>query len=426
MSTEEEGVREKYCGWFDVLTTPLNACSLETYFPLLRDDGSDNQSAHIPLIVGCYQLNESSPVDPEDADAASSSAASSRCGELRLHMIPTPSTSKTEMQFGDAACVLQMESGVLDGKWKRRRKNNQSDAVECANGTPLFASACASGSIHIHGLQNNITDSNTNTTSWSLNHFASTYGQNDTGLCLALAWNDYLNNNGDQIVSSYSKGEVAIHQVSYSGDTNEVPKLEETHRWNAHTLFGCPSEVWTCSFLRGAESVVLSGADDCSMKVWDIRQTQRPVHKVGDAEFEAGVTAISSHPSLDGIFAVGSYDEHVRLYDYRKINEPLSKVSVGGGVWRIKWHPSTWSGKSSCRGKLLVAAMHGGCRVVNFPSLNGDVEEYTIEEADVISEFTAHESMAYGADWISFGTSELEAAASCSFYDRKAFIWDSS
>jgi len=161
------------------------------------------------------------------------------------------------------------------------------------------------------------------------------------------------------------------------------------------------------------------------MKVWDIRQTQRPVHKVGDTEFEAGVTAISSHPSLDNIFAVGSYDEHVRLYDHRKMNEPLCKVSVGGGVWRIKWHPSTWSGERSSRGKLLVAAMHGGCRVVNFPSLNDNLTEYyTTEEAEILSEFTAHESMAYGADWISFGSSELEASASCSFYDRKAFIWD--
>jgi diphthamide biosynthesis protein 7 len=418
MSTQEEKG-----GWFDALTTPLNACSLETYFPITRDDGinsSSDKPSDVPLVVGCYQLNKSSQSDPEDPDTASSSAGSSRCGELRLHMIPTPSTSKTEMQFGDAACVLQMESGVLDGKWKRRRKNNQT-AVEI----PLFASACASGSIHIHGLEKNMsTDSTTDTTSWSLNHLASTDGQIDTGLCLALAWNDYLNESEDQIVSSYSNGEVAIHQVSYHGDTNKVPKLEETHRWNAHTLFGCPSEVWTCSFLRGAENVVLSGADDCSMKVWDIRQTQRPVHKVGDREFEAGVTAISSHPSLDNIFAVGSYDEHVRLYDYRKMAEPLSKVPVGGGVWRIKWHPSTWSGESSCRGKLLVAAMHGGCRIVNFPSLDGGVEEYTAEEADVLSEFTAHESMAYGADWISFGSPELEAAASCSFYDRKAFIWE--
>ena len=265
MSQEKEG-GEKSCGWFDVLNTNLNACSLETYFPIPRDDGisdsgGSNIPSDIPLVVGCYQLNESSQVDPEE-DTTSSSVGSSRCGELRLHMIPTPSTSKTEMQFGDAACVLQMESGVLDGKWKRRKKTKQSDVEE----TPLFASACASGNIHIHSLEKNASTDSTNTTTlWSLNHFTSTDAQSDTGLCLALAWNDYLNESEDQLVSSYSNGEVAIHQISYCGDTNDAPKLEETHRWNAHTLFGCPSEVWTCSFLRGAENVVLSGADDVSI-----------------------------------------------------------------------------------------------------------------------------------------------------------------
>lgn len=263
MSTQEE-VGEKSLGWFDVLNTPLNACSLETYFPVPRDDGISGNSdipSDIPLVVGCYQLNESSQVIRE-ADTASSSVGSSRCGELRLHMIPAPSTSKTEMQFGDAACVLQMESGVLDGKWKRRRKTKENNRKE----TPLFASACASGNIHIHSLEKNTSTESTDTTTlWSLNHFTSTDVQSDAGLCLALAWNDYLNESEDQIVSSYSKGEVAIHQISYCGDTNEAPMLEETHRWNAHTLFGCPSEVWTCSFLRGVENVVLSGADDVSI-----------------------------------------------------------------------------------------------------------------------------------------------------------------
>jgi hypothetical protein len=266
MSTLKEMVEKDCCCWFDAVTTPLNACSLETYFPIPRDDDikiniscSSDMPSDIPLVVGCYQLNESSSLDP---DTASSSTSSSRCGELRLHMIPTPSTSKAEMEFGDAACVLQMESGVLDGKWKRRRiSNNQSKEIQSTK-TPLFASACASGSIRIHGLQKNkSTDSTTNSTSWSLNHLTSSEAESDSGLCLSLAWNDYLNESEDQIVSSYSTGEVAIHQVSY-GDRNETPKLEETKRWNAHTLFGCPSEVWTCSFLRGAENVVLSGADD--------------------------------------------------------------------------------------------------------------------------------------------------------------------
>jgi diphthamide biosynthesis protein 7 len=229
----------------------------------------------------------------------------------------------------------------------------------------------------------------------------------------------------DQIVSSYSDGTVALHDVSCAPSANEdsTPynfSIKETQRWNAHTMFGCPSEVWTCSFLRGNAHVVMSGADDCSLKIWDIRQTQRPTHKIGNSEFESGVTAISAHPALSHIFAAGSYDEYVRIYDHRKVDEPMTKFRVGGGVWRIKWHPSAHN-----HGKMLVAAMHGGCRVVNIPTL--DTQSGTgADDVEILSKFTAHESMAYGADWICYGQSlaSCEAAASCSFYDRQAFIWN--
>ena len=158
----------------------------------------------------------------------------------------------------------------------------------------------------------------------------------------------------------------------------------------------------------------------CSLKIWDIRQTQRPTHKIGDSEFEAGVTAISSHPVLDHIFAAGSYDEYVRIYDNRKMDQPMTKVCVGGGVWRIKWHPSC--GDDESHGKMLVAAMHGGCRVVNVPALNAH-SDGDVDNVEILSKFTAHESMAYGADWVWSGHSSCAAAASCSFYDRQAFIW---
>lgn len=265
MSTSQE--------WFDELTTPLNACSLETYFPIPRDDDiscsdSSNILSDIPLVVGCYQLNDSPNTESgDDADSKTSAAAttssSSRCGELRLHMISQPSASKAEMKFGDASCILQMESGILDGKWKRRKRNDSNEQTTTTQNaqSPLFASACASGRIHIHSLTKK--KSIVNSTP-CLTHLASSEVQDDSGLCLSLAWNDYLNESDDQIVSSYSKGEVAIHQVSYSeDDTNETKlQLEEVNRWKAHTLFGCLSEVWTCSFLRGVENAVLSGADD--------------------------------------------------------------------------------------------------------------------------------------------------------------------
>jgi hypothetical protein len=89
---------------------------------------------------------------------------------------------------------------------------------------------------------------------------------------------DTPNNKPDQILSSFSNGTVALHRVvaesrelsdeacGCEGDNNWNSSIcvEETHRWNAHHMFGCPSEVWACSFLRGNANVVLSGADDVS------------------------------------------------------------------------------------------------------------------------------------------------------------------
>jgi len=421
--------------WFDRLITPLNSCSLETYTPIRNEpptgeisdckiitenDGDDM----IPLIIGCYQLNEQQNDTASEEESDTIQKSSSRSGELRLYMISSPSTttttlSSTSIKFGNAYDVVQMESGVLDGKWRRR---------QCK--PAIYASACASGRIHLHSLEKNNSQQK-----WTLSHLTSSDESNNNALCLSLAWNDFINTatnddtnikSEDQIVSSYSNGTVALHKVATTtinnDESQDVVSIEETQRWNAHTMFGCPSEVWTCSFLRGNENVVLSGADDVTLKVWDVRQTQRHIHKIGESEFDAGVTAISSHPSIDHVFAVGSYDEYVRIYDYRKMDQPMSKVHVGGGVWRIKWHPSCYNreeeGDTSHSGKMLVAAMHGGCRVVNMPILGGDDGD----DVEILSQFTAHESMAYGADWIS--SNKCEVVSSCSFYDRQAFMWN--
>lgn len=89
----------------------------------------------------------------------------------------------------------------------------------------------------------------------------------------------------------------------------------------------------------------------------------------------------------------------------------------------MKWHPVTPN-------RMLVAAMHGGCRVINFGGgsfecVEGALTWSSSKDSSVMSsaaesfynpetggaikagmkykrtkEFTAHESMAYGADWL--------------------------
>lgn len=310
--------------WFDQISISLNACSLETFAPIpdgpiqRAEDSNIIICDAIPLIIGCYQLNETSssegstagelsiapPEDDsgDDVSALKTTAAagtahvekSSRRGELRLYMIPSTSSSsytslesdardKNTFRFTDAACVVNMESGVLDGKWRRRRCNTRRGSIDGRCETkPIFASACASGKLHLHSLEKN-----NSPPSWVLSHLASSDEPSPgdgVSLCLSLAWNDFLGVDGgdcpneqrDQIVSSYSNGTLALHTITAelgktseeAGDTFHVNRrtnavcIEETHRWKAHEMFGCPSEVWTCSFLRGDDNVVLSGADD--------------------------------------------------------------------------------------------------------------------------------------------------------------------
>jgi len=54
--------------------------------------------------------------------------------------------------------------------------------------------------------------------------------------------------------------------------------------------------------------------------------------------------------------AYGSYDERLRLVDVRSLRQEGAEYrTVGGGVWRAKWHPH----RDDCRGPA-GAPLHGG------------------------------------------------------------------
>jgi diphthamide biosynthesis protein 7 len=467
--------------------------------------------------------------DHETNKESCSTTFSTRSGCLLLHMIPTsnhntslspssslsssPSPSSSHpsviqppphhLAFGNKKThEINTTSGILDGKWYQRSSIPFGGDGHSISSSYMYCTATASGAIDIYRLKQirnhddaiakyddddddddeyelsliassllYYTDSNTNGNTNGHNNSSS--DDNDHGLALSLAWDESIatniHSNSTRIVSSYSKGSLAIHNVNlitsplplplplplpsssssssssspssslattnkYSTTntttttttTNDAPliQLEETHRWDAHTLFGCAAEVWTVCFASNKhystyEDVVISGGDDCKMKLWDLRSNiKKPMQCIGEEEFNAGVTAVTYHPCLEHVFCSGSYDESIRLWDMRKMNTPLSRIEVGGGVWRVKWHPKQ-------KTKLLIGAMHGGCRVVDVPFLSSyaaeEIEDNS-HEMEIVKEFVEHKSMAYGADWI-YLDGQYEASASCSFYDRQAFIW---
>lgn len=95
---------------------------------------------------------------------------------------------------------------------------------------------------------------------------------------------------------------------------------------------------------------------------------------------------------------------------------PLDEVAIGGGAWRVKWHPSP-----SRSNDLLVACMHDGFKVVSF----SQEEEKGGWKSEVRGRFDGHESLAYGVDW-SYGTKESGGdtlVGSASFYDHLVHLW---
>ena len=426
----------------DYRETPLNACSLETFCGPKNID-QDSEDRPIPLCLGCYQLNEST---------------GNREGRLDLYAVPVGDKNKHQNKKGGIESFGALPPltifggdgdgeipapGVLDGKWSNHPRYDASGG----GFQNYYATAHANGEIWVHEIRSNSNNPQQTAFEAGLAGKAASPSSNE-GLCLALAWesplygtdeNDCTNNSifDTRIISSYSDGHTAIHRVRGQQPLNETIgksaalELELEHHWDSHKIFTCPAEVWCANFID--TNTVVTGGDEGSWKVWDLRQplTGKPVYH-GKDDFGAGVTVLAPHPKNPRLLAVGSYDETVAVFDLRKSvgcsssssnrrpDELYHSNSLGGGIWRCKWHPFDHN-------KLLVAAMHGGCVVGGFEGLYGTNGEERSEFSKVgfriQKEFKLHKSMAYGIDWLS-SSSGIETAASCSFYDKAMYLWN--
>jgi diphthine methyl ester acylhydrolase len=115
-----------------------------------------------------------------------------------------------------------------------------------------------------------------------------------------------------------------------------------------------------------------------------------------------GIGQPSDKLSLPLLFVWNVDDESISLFDMRFLSQrtPMFKTdNLGGGIWRMKWHPYD-------QNRMLVAAMHAGCRVLNFyGEPDGSHDPFSADTPKLVTDkctkaFTEHESMAYGADWL--------------------------
>ncbi|KAJ7254105.1 WD40 repeat-like protein [Mycena haematopus] len=362
--------------------------SVDTTFPADSVEFCPHPAAPHVLVCGTYNLERNTIV--------SEGSKQKRTGQCLVYKVEPP-LSASEATLREIQAIDL--PAVLDMKWCHRSESS----------SPLLGIADSEGNISLHEWKENQLES----------HSSISCAPSDV-LCLSLDWSNRRHHTWDSLhlmsrnpnyglLSALGSLIVSLSNGSLCHLSPNESGLSITDSWHAHDF-----EPWIAAWDYWDSSIIWSGGDDLKLKGWDIRQGySHPTFT--NKRFDAGITTIQSHPHIENEFAVGSYDNTIRLFDKRKPLLPVTQVDVGGGAWRVKWHPS-----ADRKRDLLVACMHDGFKVIRFAELDGAA----LDGGEVVKRFDSHTSLAYGADWSFADSSGGETLiASCSFYDHTLRLW---
>uniref|UniRef100_A0A6N2KWW4 Uncharacterized protein n=2 Tax=Salix viminalis TaxID=40686 RepID=A0A6N2KWW4_SALVM len=117
-----------------------------------------------------------------------------------------------------------------------------------------------------------------------------------------LSWNKYTRNH---IASSDYEGIVTVWDVTTRQSIMEYEEHEK--------------RAWSVDFSRTEPSMLVSGSDDCKVKIWSTKQEA----SVLNIDMKANICSVKYNPGSSIHVAVGSADHHIHYYDLRNISQPL-------------------------------------------------------------------------------------------------------
>ncbi|KAJ2369754.1 hypothetical protein H4S01_000803 [Coemansia sp. RSA 2610] len=327
------------------------------------------------FLVGTYQLLQSGNANVPQEELSSKDAK--RVG--RIYVCDVVEKGEHNVRIVERQRIDT--SAIFDIKW----------SYNLVSGRELAGVAYADGTLGVFAA-------NSQSDSAYLSNVCATEQPATESMCCSLDWSNRLSpSNTPHIVTSQSDGSLNLLQFSES-------KLEVASQWQGHDM-----EAWISAFDYWNTNVVYSGGDDARLKGWDMRiAPHTPTFNLG--RHQAGVCSIQSNFHRENVLATGSYDENVFIWDTRNMRAPVSEFNVGGGVWRLKWHPEISS-------RLLVGAMYNGFHILDVAST-----------VNLSTSFMEHASIAYGADWCQTrdGKSKGWLVGTSSFYDHVTHIWRDS
>ncbi|KAF8604958.1 WD40 repeat-like protein [Ceratobasidium sp. AG-I] len=359
-------------------STGRTICSLDTELPADSVEFCPRDGSRQVLVCGTYNLVK----DDGKTEIEAATQPQTRNGRCLVYEFDGTSQELKEVQRLETAAILDL-------KWSHNFTTSN----------PILALAESVGRLQIYEW---------NGQEKELSTLQMIQVAEPHVLCLSIDWNDRISSQGlGSLVVSKSDGSVSTLKPNESQFDVEIT-------WHAHDF-----EPWVAAWNYWVPNIVYSGGDDCKLKGWDTRtDCSSPVFT--NKRFEAGVTCIQSHPFVENMLGVGSYDNTVRFFDTRKMSSPVADVEVGGGAWRVKWHPL-----ASRKEDLLVACMHGGFKIVNYTLKDTNSQGMEVDSPVVTSRYDAHTSLAYGVDWQHSQSREgvQDFVASCSFYDHSLHLW---
>ncbi|XP_073138412.1 E3 ubiquitin-protein ligase COP1-like [Henckelia pumila] len=117
-----------------------------------------------------------------------------------------------------------------------------------------------------------------------------------------LSWNKYTKNH---IASSDYEGIVTVWDVATRQSVMEYEEHEK--------------RAWSVDFSRMEPSMLVSGSDDCKVKIWCTKQEASVIN----IDMKANICSVKYNPGSSFHVAVGSADHHIHYYDLRKTSQPL-------------------------------------------------------------------------------------------------------
>ncbi|CAH9135821.1 unnamed protein product [Cuscuta epithymum] len=211
-----------------------------------------------------------------------------------------------------------------------------------------------------------------------------------------LSWNKYTKNH---IASSDYDGIVTVWDVTTRQSVMEYEEHEK--------------RAWCVDFSRTDPSMLVSGSDDCKVKVWCTKQDASVIN-IGT---KANICCVKYNPGSSYHVAVGSADHNIHYYDLRNTTHPVNIFSGHKkAVSYVKFLSNHELASASTDSTLRlwdvkqnspVRVFRGHTNEKNFVGLTVN-NEFISCGSETNEVFVYHKAIKNPVTWHRFGTPELE------------------